>query len=65
MLCYVDDVVAAGGEGLAANEEFVDKTEMEEEGEGNNADTIIDEGHNDRATNTTTLQMLKLEILLL
>ena len=63
--CDVDDAVAAGGEGRAANEEVVDKTEMEEEGKGNNADAVIGERHNDRATNTTTLQMLKLEILLL
>ena len=62
----MDAVVAAGGEGRAVNEEVVmDKTEMEEEGEGNNADAVIGERHNDRATNTTTLQMLKLEILLL
>ena len=59
MPCDVDDVVAAGGEGRAANEEVVDKTEMEEEGKGNNADAVIGERHNDRATNTTTLQMLK------
>ena len=29
------------------------------EGEGNNADTVINKGHNDHARNTTTLQMLK------
>ena len=49
----------AGGEGRATNEEGADKTEMEEEGEGNNADAVIGEGHNNRATNTTALQMLK------
>ena len=55
----VDDTVAAGGEGRAANEEVVDKTEMEGEGERNNANAVISEGHNDRATNTKALQMLK------
>ena len=48
MSCDVDYVVAAGGEGRAANEEVVDKTQMEEEGEGNNAETVIGEGHNGR-----------------
>ena len=62
MSCVVYDGVAADGEGCAANKEVVDKTEMEEEGEegeGNNADAVIGERHSDRATNTTTLQMLK------
>ena len=62
MPCVVDDGVAADGGGRAANKEVVDKTEMEEdgeEGEGNNADAVISEGHNNLARNTTILQMLK------
>ena len=38
--------------------------DMEEEGEEKNSDAVIGEGHNDRATNTTILQMLKLRDLI-
>ena len=52
----MDDTVVADDKG---REEVVDETKIEEGRKGNHAGPVIGEQHNDRATNITTLQMLK------
>ena len=50
---------SGGGASWAGGSGGSDAATVVAEREGNNADAVINEGHNDCARNTTTLQMLK------